>query len=691
MMCVLFYIFLSVLFSTSAFDIHIVTNFDKQNEQQVEFSFRLFSSLLAFGGSPYYKTHFHACEMISPILKSNYSDINQDLISMEFQRLKVNVTKASAPRLSNSLLINTYSSNLYCALTVGKDLFKKQRYNDIIIFISSNFIVMSAKILQYATKPNHLKYPFFCLPNSGLSDENKGVCELDVFSLKVSLSLPLKYYLDSALRTRHSLDSALSLGVTKLSKLYKSIESPGIRFLNDILVTRGGKYWVSKSSTVDLIEFDGQHHVLQRKQDCTINIHIRDFIFNTLEPIQNTLTNFVSSINATSQFTGCQPFDYELQTSLKYPVLEKEDDTINFALELDSFNQFNSFNSLQSLNQTLLDSVSSIKLYDIIIYFDELSLLRTRIELYKDYVEKFLIIEWAYTFTGKRKPFYLTENRYFLSNYLDKIALYIIYEFPIKAPISVSQIIKNYYESWGAGQDMLLQQLNASRDDVFMISEVTEILDPTILSDMKDIFQFSAYRRMLTPADNRSLEDDLLGRFYKFQLRHYMYDFHCHISNRIAKGQSAVTMITLQESKRLPSKNTDNILIKARDYYSQSSTIPLEYFISQAGWMLSYFSNLERTKNKIEASHLPHEFYFLYESNPITLQTNDDYLYYLQGDYIPGTISIDKLYDHLESRYLLDLKERVIYNRTCQIKPFDFPTKSFYQIWRKYRKSEDYF
>ena len=59
------------------------------------------------------------------------------------------------------------------------------------------------------------------------------------------------------------------------------------------------------------------------------------------------------------------------------------------------------------------------KIYDCFNFFNELDLLELRMEILKDHVDKFVIVESTVTFSGKNKHLYFEENKnYFRPKYI---------------------------------------------------------------------------------------------------------------------------------------------------------------------------------------------------------------------------------------------------------------------------------
>ena len=52
------------------------------------------------------------------------------------------------------------------------------------------------------------------------------------------------------------------------------------------------------------------------------------------------------------------------------------------------------------------------KIYDVFTFFNEIDLLKLRLEMLSPYVDKFVIVECVETFSGKPKPLYFEESKH---------------------------------------------------------------------------------------------------------------------------------------------------------------------------------------------------------------------------------------------------------------------------------------
>lgn len=109
------------------------------------------------------------------------------------------------------------------------------------------------------------------------------------------------------------------------------------------------------------------------------------------------------------------------------------------------------------------------KIVDVFPLFDELMLLRLKLEEMADWIDHFVILESTTTFTGKPKPLHFQENREAFACFADKI-VYIPVEFPrhIDTPWA-----REFYQ-----RDAALPALVelCGEDDLVLVTDVDEIL-----------------------------------------------------------------------------------------------------------------------------------------------------------------------------------------------------------------------
>jgi beta-1,4-mannosyl-glycoprotein beta-1,4-N-acetylglucosaminyltransferase len=75
-----------------------------------------------------------------------------------------------------------------------------------------------------------------------------------------------------------------------------------------------------------------------------------------------------------------------------------------------------------------------IKIIDCFIFYNEIDLLTYRLNILNDIVDKFVIVESTYTFSGKEKKLYFNENKHLFEKFNEKIIHIIVDNIPFKYP-----------------------------------------------------------------------------------------------------------------------------------------------------------------------------------------------------------------------------------------------------------------
>lgn len=113
--------------------------------------------------------------------------------------------------------------------------------------------------------------------------------------------------------------------------------------------------------------------------------------------------------------------------------------------------------------------------YDCFTFFNELDLLEIRLNILKDVVDRFVLVEAGETHTGKRKPFYFAENRNRFAAFLDRIIYVSIESFPTGHDAWWNE---NYQRN-----EIMKGLTDARDDDRVMISDLDEIPNPELVAE----------------------------------------------------------------------------------------------------------------------------------------------------------------------------------------------------------------
>lgn len=151
-------------------------------------------------------------------------------------------------------------------------------------------------------------------------------------------------------------------------------------------------------------------------------------------------------------------------------------------------------------------------IYDCFLFFKEYDILDIRLNVLKDYVDYFVVVEADKTFTLKEKPLYFQENRDRFESIVGKDR--IIYK-------KINLIEHN--NPWMIEEYQRNNMLPYSYDDsdIIMMSDVDEIPDPNILKNqiIEDSVTYSCTQKL-----------------YYYQLNNWLYEFKCPCT-KICRGQ----------------------------------------------------------------------------------------------------------------------------------------------------------
>lgn len=114
-------------------------------------------------------------------------------------------------------------------------------------------------------------------------------------------------------------------------------------------------------------------------------------------------------------------------------------------------------------------------IYDCFSFFNELDLLEIRLNVLKDVVDRFVLVEAGETHAGKPKPFYFEENRGRFAAFLDRIEYVKIERFPKEC--------KTAWWRENIQRNAIADGLRGAKDeDTIIISDVDEIPRPEKIS-----------------------------------------------------------------------------------------------------------------------------------------------------------------------------------------------------------------
>lgn len=114
-------------------------------------------------------------------------------------------------------------------------------------------------------------------------------------------------------------------------------------------------------------------------------------------------------------------------------------------------------------------------IYDCIPFFNELDILKLRMQIMAPYVDKFVLEEATVTFSGEKKPMIFAQNREMFSEFEDKIIYVAVDNSPMTGVTT--------HERDKFQKNQLIRGLSECRpEDIIIFSDVDEIPNPETLS-----------------------------------------------------------------------------------------------------------------------------------------------------------------------------------------------------------------
>jgi len=258
------------------------------------------------------------------------------------------------------------------------------------------------------------------------------------------------------------------------------------------------------------------------------------------------------------------------------------------------------------------------KIIDCFVFYNELDLLLYRLTILYDIVDKFVLVEANQTYAGNEKELYYQKNKHLFKRFENKI-IHIVVNLPhIKPNINYNnneQWLNEYYQRNSINEG--IKKLTLNNNDLIIISDLDEIIDPKTLLILKNNII----------SENYSLAQDM----YYYNLN----TFHC---NEKWKQGKIVTY---------------EYYINSTPQNIRTSNFSL---LEKAGWHFSYFGNKDFIINKIQ--QFSHQEYNnnLYVNDSIEIKIKNS-LDLFNRNYVPiKNLKIN------ENNYLPPLYEKYLLN-----------------------------
>lgn len=167
----------------------------------------------------------------------------------------------------------------------------------------------------------------------------------------------------------------------------------------------------------------------------------------------------------------------------------------------------------------------SAKIYDCFTFFNELELLKVRLEELYDDVDYFVLVEATQTFSGSAKPLYFSENAHLFEKYKDKIICIVVDDFP---PPTENTKNDRWVREEFQRNAMLRGLIACSNEDIILISDLDEIPNQRSIKEIGDFFNTHGFypsenpyrvKEKVTKAENQFV-CELHMRLFVFSINH---------------------------------------------------------------------------------------------------------------------------------------------------------------------------
>lgn len=279
--------------------------------------------------------------------------------------------------------------------------------------------------------------------------------------------------------------------------------------------------------------------------------------------------------------------------------------------------------------------------YDCFSFFNELDLLEIRLNVLKDVVDKFVLVEAAQTHTGQPKPLYFSENSSRFAAFRDKVIHIVVDDFSDAEKFATER--ERAWARENIQRNAIVKGLvEAKPDDVVVISDLDEIPNP------ESIITASRYAGITR-----------IG----MRLYYYFLNYRNYSIPEWRLGTQVLHFSDFVDSKNYANFEFGQFVLKEVNQIPSASMIRFTSsgrIIRDGGWHFSYLGGIESIKTKL-ASFAHTEFDAKAKSDEwIRDRINKGEDIFLRGDRLFAE-QIDEMYP----RYIVanrDKLEHLIYS-----------------------------
>ena len=220
--------------------------------------------------------------------------------------------------------------------------------------------------------------------------------------------------------------------------------------------------------------------------------------------------------------------------------------------------------------------------YDCFSFFNELDLLEIRLNVLKDVVDKFVLVEATRTHTGAEKSLYFKENEARFSAFRDRIVHIVVDDFTLAD--AASSIRERAWAIENIQRNAVLRGLgDAKADDTILISDLDEIPDP------------DAVRRVVG-----------LSGITRFGMKAYNYflNYRNYTSDQWLLGTQALSYSEFCNPSIYEGFRFGEYVIERVNAVPSASMVRFmepTRVLRNAGWHFSYMGGIEMIRKKIKS------------------------------------------------------------------------------------------
>lgn len=233
-------------------------------------------------------------------------------------------------------------------------------------------------------------------------------------------------------------------------------------------------------------------------------------------------------------------------------------------------------------------------IYDCFTFFNEIELLKIRMNILNDVVDKFVIVEADKTLRGVPKAFNFEKiQSEFDNEYPDKI----IYIKATNCPVLENS--KDWAIEYFQRNSIMGGVYNCKADDLIMISDIDEIPNPNILKNLHDYTVIPINKSKnnkkihlkqmfsLLGENKKFLKSNTLDYFLEYMSVALEQDLFYYYFNNKANQKWYGTVLCKYKNLRIP-----------QQLRNRREIMP---YVKNAGWHFSYMGGIEQVKLKLSA------------------------------------------------------------------------------------------